>query len=410
MRRSLVQWVMIEEILFRSYAGCRLRRLHFTVSKPEACVISTFKEALESMVKTLAHFRSILLLTCLCVSLVVVSGCSLFGLASLGPEATFTPTVDAERALVPTFTPTPDLPVAAPTAAPDLPVVATAVPAVDNPVAPEATAAPAEQPTTVEPTVAPTEAPAAAAKFIVTEPLVNVRSGPDTAFGLAGSVEAEQTFDIKGKNGAGDWWLICCVNGQEVWIFGQLGRTENAESVALAENIPAVPTAAPVAVAPTAAPVPTQAPAAAPTEAPAPPPPSADPCAGIGGDGCKFKVREGPQFAANGGNELKLQLFFIHSGIDGGQPQGSYFVVLTKDGQNLGVSDGVRSIANSSNEGPQGRYNYEYKIGLDKLPGNTVAGNYTMFVLDGNGERDSQDLNFTVPEGQGEVRVVWDQG
>ena len=108
--------------------------------------------------------------------------------------------------------------------------------------------------------------------------------------------------------------------------------------------------------------------------------------------------------------ELKLQLFFIHSGIDGGQPQGSYFVVLLKDGQNLGVSDAVRSIANSSSEGALGRYNYEYKIGIDKLPGNTVAGNYTMFVLDGNGERDSQDLNFTVPEGQGEVRVVWDQG
>jgi uncharacterized protein YgiM (DUF1202 family) len=259
----------------------------------------------------------------------------------------------------------------------------------------------------------PTATPAASAKFIVTEPLVNVRTGPATAFGLAGSVQADQSFDITGKNAAGDWWLICCVNGQEVWIFGQLGRTENADGVAVAQNIPALPTAAPVAVAPTAVPAPTQAPAAAPTEVPADapaPPPSADPCAGIGGDGCKFKVREGPQFAPNGGNELKLQLFFIHSGIDGGQPQGSYFVVLTKDGQNLGVSDGVRSIANSSNEGAQGRYNYEYKIGKDTLPGNTVAGNYTMFVLDGNGERDSQDLNFTVPEGQGEVRVVWDQG
>ncbi len=360
--------------------------------------------------KTLAPFRSILLLTCLCGTLVVLSGCSFFGMASLGPEATPTPTVDASRALLPTFTPTPDLPAAAPTAVPDQPVVAPVVPADDNAVVEEATAAPAvEEAAPAEPTVAPTEAPAAIAKFIVTEPLVNVRTGPDTAFGLAGSVQADQTFDIMGKNAAGDWWLICCVNGQEVWIFGQLGRTENAESVALAENIPVVPTAAPVAAVPTAAPVPTQAPAAAPTEAPAPPP-SADPCAGIGGDGCKFKVREGPQFAANGGNELKLQLFFIHSGIDGGQPQGSYFVVLTKDGQNLGVSDSVRSIANSSNEGAQGRYNYEYKLGVDKLPGNTVAGNYTMFVLDGNGERDSQDLNFTVPEGNGEVRVVWDQG
>jgi len=356
------------------------------------------------MVKTLAPFRSILLLTCLCGALVVLSGCSFFGLASMGPEATATPTVDLERALLPTFTPTPDQPAAVPT---DLPVVIEEAAPVEESTVVEAP--PAEQPAIAEPTVAPTDTPLPTAKFIVTEALVNVRTGPNTAFGLAGSVQAEQTFDIKGKNTAGDWWLLCCVNGQEVWIFGQLGRTENAEAVAVAQNIPAVPTAAPVAVAPTAVPAPTQAPVAAPTEAPAPPP-AADPCAGIGGDGCKFKVREGPQFAANGGNELKLQLFFIHSGIDGGQPQGSYFVVLTKDGQNLGVSDGVRSIANSSNEGAQGRYNYEYKIGLDKLPGNNVAGNYTMFVLDGNGERDSQDLNFSVPEGQGEIRVVWDQG
>jgi hypothetical protein len=53
----------------------------------------------------------------------------------------------------------------------------------------------------------------------------------------------------------------------------------------------------------------------------------------------------------------------------------------------------------------------KYKLGLDKLPGNTVAGNYTMYVLDGNGERDSGDVNFTVPDGQsGDVWIEWDQG
>ncbi|MEZ4681981.1 MAG: SH3 domain-containing protein [Caldilineaceae bacterium] len=279
-----------------------------------------------------------------------------------------------------------------------------APPAVDN--ATTAEDAPTEAaPTAVAEEATPTDTPAPAAEFLVTEPQVNVRNGPGTSYGLAGSVAADQRFEILGKNEAGDWWLVCCVNGQEVWIFGQLGRAENAESVTLAQNIPAPPTAAPVAVAPT----PPPAPAPAATEPPAPPP-AADPCAGIGGDGCKFKVREGPKFAANGGNEIKLQLLFVHSGIDGGQPQGSYFVVLTKDGQNLGVSDAVRSIANSSSQGSLGPYNYEYKIGLDKLPGNTVAGNYTMFVLDGNGERDSQDLNFSIPEGQGEVWVKWDQG
>ncbi|MCB0086127.1 MAG: SH3 domain-containing protein [Caldilineaceae bacterium] len=305
--------------------------------------------------------------------------------------------------MVPTFTATPDVPPTA-TPLPAVEVVDNAQPSADT-AANDAADAPSTAPTS-EPTAAPTDTPAPSAKFMVSEALVNVRSGPGTNYGLAGSVEAGQTFEIQGKNAQGDWLQICCVNGQVVWIFSQLGAAENVEAVAVAQHIPAVPTAAPT-TAPVAAP--TQAPA--PTDTPAPaPPPAADPCAGIGGDGCKFKVREGPQFAPNGGSELKLQLFFIHSGIDGGQPQGSYFVVLMKDGQNLGVSDATRSIANNASEGALGRYNYEYKIGLDKLPGNTVAGNYTMFVLDGNGERDSQDLNFSVPEGQGEVRVVWDQG
>lgn len=349
---------------------------------------------------------------------ILLSGCSLFGISSFGPEPTPVPTPAEPRALVPTFTSTPVEPEIPPTATP-APTTAPAVTdgAVVQPAAPISVNATlsgtagvtttTSQTTSVAP---PSATPATVAKFTVTEALVNVRTGPGTDYGLAGSVEANQSFDINGKNATGDWWQICCVNGQTVWIFGQLGRTEGAESVAVALDIPTPP---PVAVAPTQPPAaaPTPAPAATATAAPpAAPPPAADACAGIGGDGCKFKVREGPKFAPNGGTEIKLQLFFIHSGIDGGQPQGSYFVVMTKDGQKLPISDGVRSVANSSNQGTLGKYNYEYKIGLDQIPGNNVAGNYTMHVLDGNGERDSQDISFTIPEGQGEVWLTWDQG
>jgi hypothetical protein len=201
-----------------------------------------------------------------------------------------------------------------------------------------------------------------------------------------------------------------------VWVFGQLGRAENAESVPVAT--PAAVAAAPQPAAPQAPAPAAQEPAApaepapAPADTPAPaPPPADDPCAGIGGDGCKFKLKAGPAFAPNGGSELKLTLGFIHSGVEGGQPQGSYFVVLLKDGQNLNVPDSVRSMDPSvgMRDGPNGKYNYEYKLGLDALPGGTVAGNYTIWVLDGNGERDSQNFNFTVPDGQGEVYILFDQ-
>ena len=159
--------------------------------------------------------------------------------------------------------------------------------------------------------------------------------------------------------------------------------------------MPPTATRRPVAAKP--APKPVQPPAPAPAPAPA----ASDPCANIGGDGCKFRVTGGPSFGENGGQELKLQFAFIHSGIDGGQTQGSYFVVLEKDGQKLPISDSVRSVTGSPSQGSLGKYNYEYTLGLDKLPGNNVAGNYTVWVLDGNGERDSRNVTFSVPGNSG---------
>jgi hypothetical protein len=176
---------------------------------------------------------------------------------------------------------------------------------------------------------------------------------------------------------------------------------------------PEPPTPEPTAVPPTATPRPVAAKPAPkpvqPTAAP-PPPAAADPCANIGGDGCKFRVTGGPSFGENGGQELKLQFAFIHSGIEGGQPQGSYFVVLEKDGQRLPISDSVRSVTGSPSQGSLGKYNYEYTLGLDKLPGNTVAGNYTVWVLDGNGERDSRNATFSVPGNSGLIWIQFDQG
>jgi hypothetical protein len=147
-------------------------------------------------------------------------------------------------------------------------------------------------------------------------------------------------------------------------------------------------------------------PAPQPTNTPAPA--ADDPCASIGGDGCKFKVTGGPAFADNGGGELKLTLAFIHSGR-GGEAQGSYFIWLEKEGVGkLPVPDSTRSWTGDKRQGPNGSYNYEQKLGLDVL-GGSVAGCYFGWVLDGNGERDSQNFRFCVPDGQGEVWIKFDQ-
>ncbi len=326
----------------------------------------------------------------------IVAGCG-------GGEAAPTAT-PAPRAPVPTFTPTPP---GQPTADPLAGLVTGDAPA--QAAAPDAE--PAAEPAVVEPAPEPvqetapepTETPAPeVASLTVTTDNSNVRRGPDTSFGIVGQVAQGMTFEVLGQNQAGDWYQFCCVNGEQGWIYGSLVTVDNPNLVVVAQNIPAPP-----APAPTPVPPPTNTPAPA---APAAPPAAADPCAGIGGDGCKFRVTGGPASANNGGGELKLQFAFIHSGVDGGQPQGSYFVALEKDGQRLPIADSVRSIALNANQGALGRYNYEFKLGIGNLPGNTVAGNYTGWVLDGNGERDSQNFSFSLGDGQGEVWIQFDQG
>jgi len=312
-----------------------------------------------------------------------------------------------ERQLQPTWTPTP---IVEPTPTPE-PPTPTPVPVQQEPAADPQEAAPAQE----EAAPAPTDPPApAVARLTVSGSTANVRRGPGTNYGVVGAVSGGMSFDILGKNPAGDWYQFCCVNGEQGWIFAQLVQVENAQLVAVAQNIPAPPPTnppAPVAAAPPpAAPPPAAPPPPQPEPQPEPQPqPSSDPCANIGGDGCKFRVTGGPRAGNNGGMELKLQLFFIHGGVDGGQPQGSYFIALEKDGQRLPVPDSVRSIALQRSEGSLGPYNYEYKLGSSNLPGGSVAGNYVGWVLDGNGERDSQNFSFSLGSGEGEVWIQFDQ-
>jgi hypothetical protein len=106
--------------------------------------------------------------------------------------------------------------------------------------------------------------------------LVNVRSGPGTEYDLVGTAATGESFTVIARNAAGDWWQVCCVAGQNGWVFGELAAVQGAESVAVAadaaapvaEVAPAATEAAPVAPPDAATPVaaaepsPTPAPAA----------------------------------------------------------------------------------------------------------------------------------------------------
>ena len=90
---------------------------------------------------------------------------------------------------------------------------------------------------------------------------MNVRQGPGTTYGLAGSAEPGTKFRVTGKSPDSAWWQID-YNGGAGWVFGELVTASNTEAVAVAQNIPAAP-----------APQPTQ-PPAPPTNTPAPAPAS----------------------------------------------------------------------------------------------------------------------------------------
>jgi len=84
---------------------------------------------------------------------------------------------------------------------------------------------------------------------------VNVRQGPGTAYPHLGQVTKNTRLEIVGRNPAGDWWQVCCVKGQQVWIAGWLVQVEgDISGVQVAAEIPTPPPTPPPQ--PTATPIP----------------------------------------------------------------------------------------------------------------------------------------------------------
>ncbi len=179
--------------------------------------------------------------------LIFTPGCALINLLVEMP----TPTPVVQRALRPTFTPTPIPPPATPGPAEPMPAIAEALaPAADSQaVSPNPTAPPTPEPTatplpptpTPEPTATPTATPT---PFVVVQgERVNTRSGPGVGYDLVGELSQGMQLAVVGKNDDGTWWQVCCFNGQEVWVTGELVALQgSATAIAVAANIPPSPT------------------------------------------------------------------------------------------------------------------------------------------------------------------------
>jgi hypothetical protein len=117
---------------------------------------------------------------------------------------------------------------------------------------------PTPGPPTATPTITPTPVPPVMVEVTVDQ--ANVRQGPGVNYPVVTQLEIGTRITVVGRNAAGDWWRVCCVNGADVWIATAVVAAEGPLwTVAEVTNIPAPPPAASAAATSTPAPTPTMA-------------------------------------------------------------------------------------------------------------------------------------------------------
>ena len=165
--------------------------------------------------------------------------------------------------------------------------------AVPSPTEPPATATPTQAPPTATPTMKPTRTPTSTPEkptdtptpvstetptpvpvdAVVTAPQLNVRSGPDTAFGTVATLVKDDVLDVIGQSNSCVWLQVRTATGAEGWVAHVIGGKEYTSLTIECDTVPEV-----VVPTPTLPPQPTS-----PPTVPAPPPaaPTATPESGL---------------------------------------------------------------------------------------------------------------------------------
>jgi len=289
---------------------------------------------------------------------VALSGCAT-SRGARGPVTTPVPT----KTLRPTFTYTP--------AKPTMTSEPTAVPPTATPAAPTATPEP--------PTVAPS--PTSEVSRLTANASVNVRSGPGTNYPQIGRLQAGQSFDITGKNPAGDWWQFD-FNGRSGWVVANLVRASGGERVQVAANI---------APPPTAAPRPTARPAPRPQPQPQPQPAA-----------YQFAAVEAAPYP-NTNNYVTVRCRATNDITKRTGPAGILKITgpVSAPVQPFGTQL-VR--ANTGMEDPM-QYFYSDNCKVELRP--FVPGTYTGVLVDGGGNQISEPISFTPSGDTREFVLIW---
>ena len=121
-------------------------------------------------------------------------------------------------------------------------------PATPRPSGPTFTPLPTETPGPPTATPLPTGTPMPPVLVHVTVDRANVRQGPGVAYPLVTALDVDTVITVVGRNRAGDWWKICCVNGSDVWIADSVVTVEGPLwTVAEITDVPPAPTPLPTA-------------------------------------------------------------------------------------------------------------------------------------------------------------------
>ena len=292
------------------------------------------------------------------VLLLIPAGCATVRV-SRGPEGTPVPI----KTLRPTFTNTPATPTEIPpTATPVASPTSTPEPATPTPEEPTATATPA----TVD--------------LTVTTATANVRSGPGTNYAKVGQVRQGETYEVTGKNQAGDWWEFT-FNGQPAWIFKDMVSVNGADRVQLASNLPAPPpTAKPRPTSPPAPPQPTQPPA---------------PTYRFSGGNADFRNAENTDFTV-----VTFWGRLGQTSVAKPVSDGYKMRATTPTGTQEVVFEAVWQRAYSGYKSSEFLYNA--KVELPR-----TAGGFTAVVLDGGGQQVAPAASGTLLDNTHDVILTW---
>ncbi|MFN8485983.1 MAG: SH3 domain-containing protein [Caldilineaceae bacterium] len=93
------------------------------------------------------------------------------------------------------------------------------------------------------PTATPLPTPTARPRVIVNDDVVNVRAQPDKAADILGTVVKDMSLELLGQNDTGEWFQVCCVQGEPGWVFHELVQQQTQAASVAAANVAQTPVA-----------------------------------------------------------------------------------------------------------------------------------------------------------------------